>query len=146
MRDGEASPPAAGIIHRKYEAAGCTGHVLHSERASLPLPGIVYFYGGGWVLGDFSTHARLVTDIVKRTGAASGPADLGCRPLAPHAVGPYFRWFTLTCSKVRCRHTLGDFLTRPVTRGFPSFTLHFYRESPQQSPQFSSAEFLESCE
>lgn len=35
------------------------------------LPVFMYFHGGGWVLGDFPTHERLVRDLVVGSGAVS---------------------------------------------------------------------------
>lgn len=35
------------------------------------LPGFMYFHGGGWVLGDYPTHERLVRDLVVESGAAA---------------------------------------------------------------------------
>jgi acetyl esterase/lipase len=35
------------------------------------LPAFMFFHGGGWVLGDFPTHERLVRDIVVASGAAA---------------------------------------------------------------------------
>ncbi len=34
------------------------------------LPTVVYTHGGGWVLGNFATHERLVRDLTDQTGAA----------------------------------------------------------------------------
>jgi acetyl esterase len=34
------------------------------------LPTVVYTHGGGWVLGNFTTHERLVRDLTDQTGAA----------------------------------------------------------------------------
>ncbi|MGH2603183.1 MAG: alpha/beta hydrolase [Dehalococcoidia bacterium] len=34
------------------------------------LPAVVYTHGGGWVLGTFATHERLVRDLTEQTGAA----------------------------------------------------------------------------
>ena len=34
------------------------------------LPAVVYTHGGGWVLGNFGTHERLVRDLADQTGAA----------------------------------------------------------------------------
>jgi len=38
--------------------------------ATGPLPVIVYLHGGGWVLGDASTHDRLSRELTVKTGAA----------------------------------------------------------------------------
>jgi acetyl esterase/lipase len=35
------------------------------------LPVFMYFHGGGWVLGDFPTHERLVRDLVAGSGAVA---------------------------------------------------------------------------
>ncbi len=34
------------------------------------LPAVVYTHGGGWILGNFATHQRLVRDLAAQTGAA----------------------------------------------------------------------------
>ncbi len=34
------------------------------------LPAVVYTHGGGWVLGNFGTHERLVRDLAAQSGAA----------------------------------------------------------------------------
>ena len=34
------------------------------------LPAVVYTHGGGWILGNFHTHQRLVRDLTVQTGAA----------------------------------------------------------------------------
>ena len=31
----------------------------------------MFFHGGGWVLGDFPTHQRLVRDLVVASGATA---------------------------------------------------------------------------
>lgn len=34
------------------------------------LPAVMFFHGGGWMLGNFATHERLVRELAARTGAA----------------------------------------------------------------------------
>jgi acetyl esterase/lipase len=34
------------------------------------LPAVLYTHGGGWILGGFATHERLVRDLAQQTGAA----------------------------------------------------------------------------
>ncbi len=41
--------------------------IVRPQGASGTLPGIMYFHGGGWMLGDTETHDRLVREIA--TGA-----------------------------------------------------------------------------
>lgn len=35
------------------------------------LPAFMFFHGGGWILGDFATHERLVRDLVVGSGAVA---------------------------------------------------------------------------
>ena len=35
------------------------------------LPAFVFIHGGGWVLGDYPTHRRLVRDLVVESGCAA---------------------------------------------------------------------------
>jgi acetyl esterase len=35
------------------------------------LPALMFFHGGGWVLGDFATHERVVRDLVNGAGVAA---------------------------------------------------------------------------
>ncbi|WP_213989862.1 alpha/beta hydrolase [Sodalis sp. dw_96] len=39
--------------------------------ATGTLPVFMFFHGGGWILGDFPTHERLVRDLVVESGAAA---------------------------------------------------------------------------
>jgi acetyl esterase len=61
-------------ISRRTVPGGPTGpvsvHVVRPEGAKGDLPGIVYIHGGGWVLGNFSTHERLVRELANGAQAA----------------------------------------------------------------------------
>ncbi|WP_298710091.1 alpha/beta hydrolase [Chitinophaga sp.] len=46
-------------------------HIVKPEGAAPLLPGFLFIHGGGWVLGDFPTHQRLVRDLVVHSGAAA---------------------------------------------------------------------------
>src|SRR5258708_35414161 len=37
--------------------------IVRPQGVSAALPGIMYFHGGGWILGDKETHDRLVREI-----------------------------------------------------------------------------------
>ncbi|WP_216823284.1 alpha/beta hydrolase [Limimaricola cinnabarinus] len=50
------------------------------------LPGVVYFHGGGWVLGNYTTHERLMRDMANQTGAAFVFVDYTPAPEAKHPV------------------------------------------------------------
>ena len=46
-------------------------NIVKPAGATGVLPVFMYFHGGGWVLGDFPTHQRIVRDIVVASGAAA---------------------------------------------------------------------------
>jgi acetyl esterase len=61
------------------------------------LPVVVYTHGGGWVLGNFGTHQRLVRDLTAQTGAAfvfvNYPPSPDARyPVAIEQVYATIRW------------------------------------------------------
>lgn len=45
-------------------------HIVRPENAAGPLPAMVYLHGGGWVLGGFDTHERLVRELAHSAGVA----------------------------------------------------------------------------
>jgi acetyl esterase len=50
------------------------------------LPAFMFFHGGGWVLGDFPTHERLVRDLVAGSGAAAVFVNYTLSPEAAYGV------------------------------------------------------------
>jgi acetyl esterase len=52
--------PTGEVSVRIYRPKGATG----------PLPVVMYFHGGGWILGSKNTHDRLLRDLVNATDAA----------------------------------------------------------------------------
>lgn len=46
-------------------------HVVKPKGAKAGLPVFMFFHGGGWVLGDYPTHKRLVRDLVVNSGAVA---------------------------------------------------------------------------
>ncbi|CAN7609230.1 alpha/beta hydrolase [Pseudoduganella sp. LjRoot289] len=50
------------------------------------LPAFMFFHGGGWVLGDFPTHERLIRDLVSGSGAAAVYVDYTRSPEAGYGV------------------------------------------------------------
>ena len=52
--------PTGSVPVRIYRPKGSRGH----------LPVVMYFHGGGWILGSKNTHDRLVRDLVNGTNAA----------------------------------------------------------------------------
>lgn len=68
-----AELPAAQISQKIITVQGkpLTLTIVKPEHASSTLPVFMFFHGGGWVLGDFPTHERLVRDMVNASGAAA---------------------------------------------------------------------------
>ncbi|MDH2434072.1 alpha/beta hydrolase [Pokkaliibacter sp. MBI-7] len=45
--------------------------IVRPEGVAGTLPVFMFFHGGGWVLGDYPTHARLIRDLVVNSGAVA---------------------------------------------------------------------------
>ena len=43
-------------------------HVVRPEKTGGSLPCFMFIHGGGWILGDFPTHQRMVRDLVVQSG------------------------------------------------------------------------------
>lgn len=46
-------------------------NIVRPSGAKGVLPVFMFFHGGGWILGDFPTHERLVRDLVVASGAVA---------------------------------------------------------------------------
>ena len=46
-------------------------NIVRPAGARGVLPAFIFVHGGGWILGDFPTHERLVRDLVAESGAAA---------------------------------------------------------------------------
>ena len=74
VHDLAASGPRGAIPLRLYRPAGSTS----------PAPTLVYFHGGGWVIGDLDTHDVLCRELA---------ADAGCVVVAvDYRMGPEHRF------------------------------------------------------
>ncbi len=71
------------ITHDGYTV---TLHIVKPKGAKDGLPVFMFFHGGGWVLGDFPTHKRLVRDLVVQSGAAAVFPDYTPSPEAKYPV------------------------------------------------------------
>ena len=67
------SLPAAEVSEKiiATTAGDITLTIVKPEGTAGTLPGFMFFHGGGWILGDFPTHERLVRDLVTQSGAAA---------------------------------------------------------------------------
>lgn len=91
--------PAAQVSHKAITVDGQTLNltVVRPAGAKGTLPGFMFFHGGGWVLGDYPTHERLIRDLVNYSGAAAIYVDYTPSPEAhyPTAINQAYaatRW------------------------------------------------------
>src|SRR5690606_15502961 len=63
-----------------------TIHIMKPKGAKGKLPVFMFFHGGGWVLGDYPTHKRLVRDLVVGSGAVAVFPDYTPTPDAQFPV------------------------------------------------------------
>lgn len=54
--------------------------IIHPENTVEKLPVFVFIHGGGWVLGDYPTHKRLIRDLVIESGCAAVYIDYSRSP------------------------------------------------------------------
>ena len=60
--------------------------VVKPQNARAVLPAFMFFHGGGWILGDYPTHERLVRDLVVQSGAAAVFVEYTPSPEARYPV------------------------------------------------------------
>ncbi|MDO7895493.1 alpha/beta hydrolase [Pseudomonas citrulli] len=65
--------PQADVSEKTIQADGQSISLTIVRPAGVKgeLPVFMFFHGGGWVLGDFPTHERLVRDLVAGSGAVA---------------------------------------------------------------------------
>jgi acetyl esterase len=76
VRDLRAPGPAGEIPLRLYRGAGTA--------AGAALPGIVYFHGGGWVVGDLESHDPYCRLLANAAGAVIVAVDYRLAPEHPY--------------------------------------------------------------
>ena len=69
-----------------------TLNIVRPEGAKEILPVFIFIHGGGWVLGDFPTHQRMVRDLVVLSGAAAAFVNYTPTPDArfPQAINEIY--------------------------------------------------------
>ncbi len=72
VRDLEAPGPAGPIRLRSYRPQGA--------REGERLPVLVYYHGGGWVIGDLDSHDNLCRDLCAHSGCAVIAVDYRLAP------------------------------------------------------------------
>ena len=65
--------PAAQVSEKIITVDGrpLTLTIVRPDGITGALPAFMFFHGGGWVLGDFPTHERLVRDLVAGSGTVA---------------------------------------------------------------------------
>ncbi|WP_193555353.1 alpha/beta hydrolase [Flavobacterium cupreum] len=61
-------------------------HITKPKGAKSNAPVFIFIHGGGWVLGDYPTHRRLVRDLVVKSGAVAVFPDYTPSPEAQYPV------------------------------------------------------------
>lgn len=86
---GSVSKPPAEVEDRTIPG-GITGSVrlriVRPAGEQRVLPAVLYFHGGGWILGDFETHERLVREIATGAGVVVIFVDYDRAPEAKYPV------------------------------------------------------------
>jgi acetyl esterase len=80
--------PKADVSERTITAGGRTTRLVIVRPPGVRAMGPVFMFlhGGGWVLGDFPTHERLVRDLVSESGVTAVFVEYGRAPEARYPV------------------------------------------------------------
>jgi acetyl esterase len=75
-------------------------NIMRPKGAKGRLPVFIYIHGGGWVLGDYPTHKRMVRDLVEGTGFAAvfinyTPSPEAKYPVALNEIYAASKWVSL---------------------------------------------------
>src|ERR1700684_2562423 len=86
----EANPIPPPAIYRVEDrhipgADGQIGARVYTPEGNLPMGVLVYFHGGGWVLGDLESHDRVCRALANQAGCVVVSVDYR---LAPEHVFP----------------------------------------------------------
>lgn len=91
--------PPADVTEKTIQVNGqpIKLNIVKPQGAQGTLPVFMFFHGGGWILGDFPTHERLVRDLVVESGAAAvfvnyTPSPEAHYPLAINQAYAATRW------------------------------------------------------
>lgn len=83
-----AKLPAADVSHKTITVDGKPLNlvIVKPSGSKGTLPAFMFFHGGGWILGDYPTHERLIRDLVVSSGAAAVYVDYTRTPEARYPV------------------------------------------------------------
>ena len=79
--------------------------IVRPEGVTEVLPAFVFIHGGGWILGDFPTHQRLVRDLVVESGAVAvfvnyTPSPEAQYPVAINQIYAATKWVSENGSQI----------------------------------------------
>jgi len=94
MHKSDISAYAVSVEQHKID--DFTVHIVKPFDPSQPLPVVLYFHGGGWVMGDFDTHGRIVREIALQARAAVVFVEYARSPEAHYPVALEQCYRTLT--------------------------------------------------
>jgi acetyl esterase len=81
-------PEGVKALDRTIKAAGIEIPLrIYRPAASGALPAVLFFHGGGWVLGDLDSHDSIAADICSRTGAIVIAVHYRLAPEHPFPAG-----------------------------------------------------------
>lgn len=80
-------------------------HIVKPVGSKPGAPVFIYIHGGGWVLGDYPTHRRLVRDLVVASGAVAvfpdyTPSPEARYPVAINQIYAVTKWVSLHGSEI----------------------------------------------
>jgi len=81
-------PPVGAVSDRTIP--GPTGEIpmrVYRPEGDGPVPTVVYFHGGGWVVGDLDTHDRPCRELCRTAGAVVVSVDYRLAPEHPFPAG-----------------------------------------------------------
>lgn len=98
----EVELPPAKVVHKTINQDGVKVDltIVHPAGTDKVLPVFMFFHGGGWVLGDYATHERMVRDLVASSGLAAvfvnyTPSPEAQYPVAIHQAYAATKWVSL---------------------------------------------------
>jgi len=109
IRKERALPPSTAVVHeiRDVDAGGVPARLYRpSDRTDLGL--LVYFHGGGWVLGDLDSHDDVCRRLANGSGHAVLSVDYRLAPEHPFPAGledsiGATRWAAANAAALGCR-------------------------------------------
>lgn len=84
LQSGEIKLASASIEHQIIHVNGkkIPLYIIRPANAQKALPVVMYFHGGGWILGNFKTHERFLRELANAANAAIVFVDYSPAPEA----------------------------------------------------------------